>query len=122
MKENRFLYWAPRILAILLIAFLFLFSLDVFDPAYTVPEMIVGFLLHNLPVFVLIVALVLAWKREIVGTIVFGTAAVGYAGLVFFRAHLPWQTALAWSMVLSGPALLVSLLFLLCWRQRNHAE
>ena len=31
-KINKFIYWIPRILAILLILFLMIFSLDVFEP------------------------------------------------------------------------------------------
>jgi hypothetical protein len=61
-KENkrvsRFIYWTPRILSILLLLFLAMFSLDIFGNGYTFWQTVVGLLMHNIPVFILLILLI----------------------------------------------------------------
>jgi uncharacterized membrane protein len=57
---------------------------------------------------VLVVVLVLAWRRPWVGALMFGAAALGYA-LSTGRGHLDWIA------VISGPLLLTAVLYLLSW-------
>lgn len=77
-KVSKFVFWAPRALAIALIAFLALFSLDVFGTGLSFWQTVAALLLHNIPVFVLIGILVVSWKWEIVGGIVFILAGLAY--------------------------------------------
>jgi hypothetical protein len=67
-RVSAFVYWAPRVLSIMFIAFLALFSLDVITPESSLKEIIVGLIMHNIPVFIMIIVLVIAWKHEIVGS------------------------------------------------------
>lgn len=60
-------YWIPRCVAILFILFLSLFALDVFSGNSSLGVVIVGFLIHLIPSYVLLLALVFAWKREKIG-------------------------------------------------------
>lgn len=48
-KINRFVYWLPRILSIIFILFLSLFSLDVISPELSFWEILVGLFMHNIP-------------------------------------------------------------------------
>ncbi|MFA5030972.1 MAG: hypothetical protein WC495_05285 [Patescibacteria group bacterium] len=64
---KKFLYWAPRILSILLVVFISLFSLDIFDGSYIGWEIVLGFVIHLLPVFVAIMFIIIAWKWEKIG-------------------------------------------------------
>ena len=48
---NKFIYWAPRILSIIFILFLAMFSLDVITPDASFGEIIVGLFMHNIPVY-----------------------------------------------------------------------
>lgn len=61
----------PRIMSILFIIFLSIFSFDVFGEGYGFWESILAFLIHNIPVFILIILLFIAWKKDIVGMITF---------------------------------------------------
>lgn len=75
------LRWIPRILSILAILILVLFSLDVFEQGVPVAKALGGFLIHNIPSFILIALLAFTWKHEHAGGMVF--IAVGAALSVF---------------------------------------
>lgn len=97
----------PRILCILAIAFVMMFSLDVFDPKYTLGEQIIGFLMHNIPAWILIVLLVIAWKWELVGGIIF--ILISIVMILLFTKFL---TMNYYSMIVSGPFMIVGALFI----------
>jgi hypothetical protein len=58
-----FLFWTPRILGILFILFLMMFSLDIFEMSDNVGEILLGLLMHNLRPLILLVALLIGWRR-----------------------------------------------------------
>jgi hypothetical protein len=124
-KVGRGLYWAPRILSILFICFIALFSLDVFTPGLTISEMIFALLMHNIPTLVLAVILLVSWKFEIVGAVCFILAGMAYMVFVF-TSEIPWYIGFNWSLTIAGPAFLVGILFLLNWIQKqkhqNHPD
>ena len=76
-KGNRYLTWVLRTLFILLIAFWALFSIDVFQEE-GFWNILVGFLMHNIPVFVMIIILVIAWKREHIGGMLLMLGMLGF--------------------------------------------
>jgi len=82
-KPKNILYWAPRIICILAIVFVSLFSLDAFDPKLTLREQIVGFFIHTIPSFILIGLLLLAWKYEYIGGIILVLTGVIFSIIVF---------------------------------------
>ena len=63
-----------------------MFSLDVIEPGRSVGDIIIGLIMHNIPVFILTGLLIIAWKHELVGAITFITAGLLYSGLTVFRA------------------------------------
>ncbi len=106
--QNKFLHLAPRILSVAFIIFLSLFALDVFGE-YRGFELAIALFMHLIPSFVLALVVVLAWKHDLVGAIVFIFAAVFYVWAAGFGR--PWS----WYAFISGPAFLVSILFFLNW-------
>ena len=116
-KVNRFVYWAPRILSILFLLFLAMFSLDIFDAQYDFWGTVLGLFMHNIPVFVLLIVLIISWKYEIVGGIVFILAGLAYICMTIQRVE--WHIALSWSMTIAGPAFIIGLLFLINWYQKK---
>jgi len=71
MAVNRLLYWAPRVLGILFVLFTSLFALDVFDMSLSPSEVIVALFMHLIPSMVLAILLMVAWRYELVGGIIF---------------------------------------------------
>ncbi len=117
-KIGKWLYWSPRILSILFVLFLALFSLDVFDMKLGFWGTIVGLFLHNIPALVLLVVLLVSWKYEIVGGVVFILAGLAYIFLLLVSSNFQWFM-LSWSLTISGPAFLVGILFLLNWFKKK---
>jgi hypothetical protein len=70
-------------------------------------EQLVCFLMHNIPVLVLVLFLVVAWKREMAGGILFLLAAV--AGSIYFRAF----TGNPQVLIILFPFLITGVLFIL---------
>ncbi|MDD4347171.1 MAG: hypothetical protein PHZ11_09905 [Desulfitobacteriaceae bacterium] len=125
VKEGKFTYWAPRILSILFILFLAMFSLDVIEPGRSAGDIIIGLIMHNIPVFILIGLLLIAWKHELVGAVTFITAGLLYTGMTVLNAiqsEFPWYLSLSWSLTIAGPAFLVGILFLLSWKRKRRQK
>jgi hypothetical protein len=120
-KINRFVYWTPRILSIIFILFLMLFSLDIFDMKLGFWGTIFGLFMHNLPALFLLIILIIAWKHEIVGGISFILAGLLYVGLIIANAlknKFEWYM-LAWAVQISGIAFFIGVLFLIGWLKKR---
>ena len=63
--------WFSRILAIISILFIMMFSFDVFGGGDPMIRQILAFLKHNIPAFTLIIALIIAWRYEVAGGAIF---------------------------------------------------
>lgn len=64
--KNKFVYWTPKILGIILVLFLALMSLDVFEGNYGFWGTILALFMHNIPALILLIVLIISWKYEIV--------------------------------------------------------
>ena len=71
-KVSKFVYWTPRILSIIFILFLALFSLDVFEGNYGFWGIVLALFMHNIPTLIFAIIVYLTWKYELVGAILFG--------------------------------------------------
>ncbi len=90
-------YWLPRILALLLIAFISIFALDVIGE----PRWFLAMLIHLIPSYILSAVTFVAWKNEAVGGVLF--FAFGIFILFFTRFG---------AVIIAVPALIIGILFL----------
>lgn len=123
-KGRGWIYWTPRILSIIFILFLALFSLDVFDSCSGFLQCAGGLFMHNIPVFVLIAVLCVSWRYEIVGGIAFILAGLLYAGLNLITISMDgfqWYY-LSWIIEISGIAFVIGILFLIGWKRKRKKE
>ncbi|MCU0461355.1 MAG: hypothetical protein MUF36_04985 [Bacteroidales bacterium] len=104
---NKILYWLPRILAIFAILLMMMFSFDVFSGEGSIGKKLLGFLAHNIPVFILIIVLVIAWKYEVIGGAIFIVLSVAMA--IYFKAF----SGNAGSLAIVSPFFLTGVLFIL---------
>jgi hypothetical protein len=104
------LFWTPRILCLLFVAFISLFALDAFEGHRGLWDTAGSLLVHLIPAAVLLILLALAWRREFVGGLAF--PALGAFYLVWSWGRFPWPTY----AVISGSLFLIGSLFLLNWR------
>jgi hypothetical protein len=98
---NQTLYWLPRVFGIMFIvvATLFVFDIERFSWG--------ALFMHLLPALVVLVALLIAWKQEMIGGILF--IILGIAYIILAWGKTPWMSFL----VMSGPAFVIGVLFLL---------
>jgi hypothetical protein len=106
----KILHWAPRVAALLIILFVSLFSLDVFEMEASPLELLGAFIMHSLPSIFMILVLVVAWRRPVVGFVAFLIAGVFFLRFVIFGFDL------GNFLLFSGPLLLISALFYADWR------
>ncbi len=105
------IHWAPRVAAILIIFFISLFSLDVFEMEASPLELVGGFLIHSIPSIAMSALLVFAWKRPAVGFVAFLTAGALFA--FFFVRDVDSLPNL---LVFVFPILLIAGLFYADWK------
>ena len=103
--KKKLLYWSPRILAILAILFMMMFSLDCFEGE--IKETMLCLVMHNIPAFIIILVLVIAWKWELIGGILFVIAF--FAAGIFFKSF----TNNPASLIVIAPFLLTGILFII---------
>jgi hypothetical protein len=103
---QKIVYWGPRLLGIGAILFMMIFSLDCFDEGNSIGNVLICFLMHNIPAFICLAALIVAWKWELVGGIFF--VLIFIAGTIFFKSF----TGNLWSLLVISPLLLTGILFI----------
>lgn len=85
MTTRTILHWTPRILGILYAAFISIFALDAWGTGAGFWNELAGFLIHLLPTYLIIAALVVAWKNPRLGGILFIVLATAMG--LFFGIH-----------------------------------
>jgi len=116
-NNNKFVFWAPRVLSIILVLFLTIFSWDVFDENLGFWQTILGLLIHNIPAILLAAIIWVSWKYEIVGGIAFILA--GIAHMVFSVVRVDYDISSAFSLIIDVPAFLIGILFLTGWFKKK---
>lgn len=112
-RSDMLLRWAPRILGFMVCLFVSLFALDAFEEGKTLVQAIPDFLLHLIPTAALVGIIVLSWRREWLGGVIFTALALAYAYMA--RAHGSWIAAIA------VPLLVVGTLYFVSWTRGHRA-
>ena len=110
--SKKLLYWTPRALCIVFIILTSLFALDVFGESKGIWETILALLMHLIPTFILIAILVITWRRELIGGILF--SVLGFTYIINMWGQFPLMTYI----VVAGPLIITGILFLLNWKYR----
>ncbi len=111
MKQSRkIVYWTPRIFSILYVVFISLFTLDVFAESYGFPEILIALFMHLLPSFILLVIVIIAWKKELIGAVCF--FALAFLFTFFFKTY----QQLASLLTISLPLLVIALGFFFSYK------
>jgi hypothetical protein len=117
MKTNiKIVHWIPRVLCILAILFISMFALDSFSSHLTIWQQIGGFLIHLIPTYILVALLVIAWKWELIGGILFILLGVGFSPVVYninYHRNHSIMMSLGIVLIVTFPFILVGGLFML---------
>jgi lysylphosphatidylglycerol synthetase-like protein (DUF2156 family) len=112
--------WVAKILCILAIVFISLFAVDVFTEgaSLNLGQKIVAFLMHMIPSFVLIIALIIAWKNEFAGGILIALVGLATSPFVYNRNYIPHHSvsqALLIVAMINVPFIIVGVLFIISY-------
>jgi hypothetical protein len=122
-KRSRVVYWIPRVLSILAIVFISIFSLDAFAPNLTIWQQLVGFFIHMIPSFALAALLIYTWKHEKWGGILFLLIGLIFTPIIFnwnYRMNNSVWISLAIITTITLPFVVVGILFL--WHYKMKRE
>ena len=106
MKTSKLL-WIPRVLAIVFILFISLFALDSFPGKAPFVKELLGFLIHLIPSYVLIIILMISWKKPVIGGVIFILLSIVFT--VFFHTY----KLLPHFLIISFPLIMIGALFII---------
>jgi hypothetical protein len=121
-NKLKILHWAPRIICIAAILFVSLFATDAFSHEKPLGEQIFDFLMHMIPSFVLLLVLLIAWKRELLGGILLLIMGLGLSPFVFihnYRMNDSVWMSLFVILIITIPFMLSGALFVLSYRMKR---
>jgi len=107
------LFWTPRVFTLFFAIFLSLFALDVFNSGYPLWKIPIALFMHLIPVFIILGVLLLSWKWEWVGGIVYIVLGFYYLLKMWNGRHI--ETLL----IISLPLFILGILFLIGWLFRK---
>jgi hypothetical protein len=116
-------HWLPRIIGILAILFVSLFALDAFQPNLSIWQQIGDFLMHLIPSFILAALLIIAWKWELIGGIMFTIIGLGLSPVVFthnYNMNHSIQISLGIIATITVPFIVVGILFIMSYSYKKR--
>lgn len=112
---TQLLHWAPRMLCILAIVFISLFALDSFEPGRSLGQQLAAFVMHLIPTIVLTLLLLIAWKWEMVGGIIFTIIGIVMSPFIYqqnYRMNNSVWVSLEIILMITVPFIVVGALFI----------
>lgn len=123
-KTIKILHWVPRVLCILAILFISIFALDSFGHGEPFWAQIAGFLMHLIPSFILAAVLLLAWKKELIGGIVFTLLGLIMTPMVYSNNYAMNQSvgmSFGIIMTITFPFVLIGVLFIISYYAKKKS-
>jgi hypothetical protein len=96
-----------------------MFALDAFAPGLTIWQQLGAFIMHLLPSFVLLAFLIVAWKWEYLGGIIFILIGLGLSPFIYnlnhTRNNFSVGASLGVLMMITFPFVVVGILFIVSY-------
>jgi len=111
-----FLHWMPRIICLLAILIISSLAFDSFVPNLTIWQQFGAFLIHLIPTFILIAFLVVAWKWEFIGGIIFIALGIGLSPFIYnhnYNMNHSVGMSIVCILIINFPFVVVGILFIL---------
>jgi hypothetical protein len=128
-KSNKIFYWLPRILALVYLGYLFIYpfmmeiinlmvkdilKLPVFILSILIRISSPYYILNSLPVIGLLIGLIIAWKNDFIGFVIFGIWAL-LSNIVMFVVLDSFRNYIFLILQYIIIPLLIAVLFLINW-------
>lgn len=89
---------------------LLVFAADVFSKAQSVSQTLIDLVLHCIPTFIVLLLVVIAHQRPLMGSIIFAVNGIVY--IITGWANLHWTA----HIFIAGPLLVLSALYITAWK------
>jgi hypothetical protein len=106
IQMSRCLLWSPRVLGLLFAVFVSVFALDAFAAGQSIEQQLGAFLIHLIPTYLVLLAVVVGWRWQRIGGLIFVCLGGLYMAMVWPAPH--WS----WFALISGPLFVIGVLFL----------
>ena len=114
--KNKLLYWSPRILSILFVAFLCLFSFDDIGK-FNGWRAVLAVAIHLIIPAIVLLGAIIAWKRNLFGAVIFFFFAICYVYTIGLGRPFSWYLSI------SLPAIIISVLFFINFiKKKNNSK
>lgn len=116
------LHWVPRIICILAILFISKFALNAFESYLTIWQQILLLLVHLIPSILMMGLLIIAWKWELLGGILFTLLGLGLIPIIFQHNYNMDQSVVmsfGFVMMIALPMVIIGILFILSYTKRK---
>lgn len=114
-STTQLLHWTPRILCILAILFISLFALDSFEPGRSLGQQLAAFFMHMIPTMALTFLLLIAWRWEMIGGIIFTIIGIVMSPFIYqhnYRMNNSVWVSLEIILMITLPFIVVGALFI----------
>jgi hypothetical protein len=121
-KSIKLFHWIPRILCIIAILFISMFALDSFSEGTSFWTQLGAFLIHLIPSFFLLIILIVSWRWELTGGILFMVIGLGLTPFVY---HLNYNMnnsvlmSLGIVLMITIPFVVVGALFIMSYNLKR---
>jgi len=115
-QNSTVILWIARALSVCFAAFISIFALDVFEGNKGFWETALELLIHLIPTYLVILILVLAWKKPLIGSVVYSILGLLY--IIVAWGKFDW-TAYA---LIAGPLFVIGILYFIGWRQQKQQK
>ena len=124
MKPSiKFLHWTPRIICVLSILFISMFAADAFESSRTIWQQFASLFLHLIPTFILTVLLIITWKWEYLGGLLFILVSIASSPFVFMlnhnRNHFSIGQCIGIITMINIPFIIVGILFIISHKMKK---
>ena len=123
-KLEGLFYWLPRSLSIIAIIIVTAFSFDVFQSGESVAGQLEDLVIHLVPSYLLTVILVVAWKWEYTGGIIFLVIGLVSSPYVFYGNYSnnhSVTSSLITILLVTVPFIIIGALFLVSYYKRKKS-
>ena len=123
-KSEGLFYWLPRSLSIIAIIIVTAFSFDVFQSGESVAGQLEDLVIHLVPSYLLTVILVVAWKWEYTGGIIFLVIGLVSSPYVFYGNYSnnhSVTSSLITILLVTVPFIIIGALFLVSYYKRKKS-
>jgi len=123
-NSKRIIFWIPRVLCILAIIFISIFALDSFNPEKTIWQQLGAFFIHLIPSYILIALLIIAWKWEYIGGIIFIVIGLAFSPIIFmhnYNMNHSIGMSLGIILIITIPFVVIGILFILSYKNNKRS-